>query len=67
MTMTSDTPTVDPPTRTTPKGMLWTGRVISAIPVLMMGGVGAAMLITSPDKIAEGMTKHGYPASAGRC
>jgi hypothetical protein len=66
MTMTSDVPTVDTPTRTTPKGMLWTGRVISAIPVLMMGGMGAVMLITSPDKISEGMTKYGYPANVGR-
>ena len=56
----------DEPTRTTPKAMLWIGRVISAIPVLMMGGVGAAMLITSPGKITEGMTKYGYPANVGR-
>jgi hypothetical protein len=66
MTMTSEAPIGDTTPRTTPKGMLWTGRVISAIPVLMMGGMGAAMLITSPDKIAEGMTKYGYPANVGR-
>jgi hypothetical protein len=51
---------------TTPKAMLWTGRVVSAIPVLMMGVMGAVMLIAYPDKITEGMTKYGYPANVGR-
>ena len=64
--MTAYTPTPDTPARTTPRGMLWTGRVISAIVALMMGGLGAAMLIASPDKITEGMTKYGYPATVGR-
>jgi hypothetical protein len=58
--------TTDAPTRTTPRAMLWIGRIISAIPVLMMGVMGAVMLITSPGKIAEGMTKYGYPANVGR-
>src|SRR4051812_9658195 len=52
--------------RGTSKGMLWAGRVISAIPILMMGGIGLVMMITSPDKVREGMTKYGYPASVGR-
>ena len=65
--MTADTPTTDiRSTNVTPKGMLWTGRVISAIPVLMMGGMGAFMLFAAPDKVTEGMTKYGYPANVGR-
>src|SRR4051794_6483195 len=58
--------TLDAPTRTTSKGMLWAGRVVSAIPVLMMGGVGLVMLFTSPKDLAEGMTKYGYPAGVAR-
>src|SRR3954447_6265549 len=58
--------TLDAPTRTTSKGMLWAGRVVSAIPALMMGGVGLVMFFSSPDKLAEGMTKYGYPAGVAR-
>ena len=50
----------------TSKAMLWTGRVISAIPVLMMGGVGLVMFFAAPEKVTEGMTKYGYPANVGR-
>ena len=65
--MTTDAPApVDEPTRTTPKGMLWTGRVISAIPVLMMAGMGTFMLVAKPQEAVDGMVKYGYPASAGR-
>src|SRR5947207_3125859 len=49
---------------TTSKGMLWTGRVISAIPILFMAGLGTAMLIAAPQKVKEGMTKYGYPPGA---
>jgi hypothetical protein len=56
----------DAPPNPTPKGMLWTGRVISAIPVLMMAGMGLVMLFAAPDKVAEGMTKYGYPAGVAR-
>jgi hypothetical protein len=56
----------DAPTRTTSKAMLWIGRVISAIPVLMMAGVGTVMFFAFPEKVIEGMTKYGYPASVGR-
>ena len=65
-TPATDTLTTDTRSPATPKGMLWTGRVISAIPVLMMGGMGAVMLFAAPDKIAEGMTQYGYPANVGR-
>ena len=64
--MTTDSPTDAPITPTTPKAMLWTGRVISAIPALMMGGMGTVMLFAFPEKIVEGMAKHGYPAGVAR-
>ena len=50
----------------TSKSMLWTGRVISAVPVLMMGVMGLVMFFAAPNKVAEGMTKYGYPAGVGR-
>ena len=58
--------TTDAPVPETSKAMLWTGRVISAIPALMMGVMGAVMVVAFPDKIVEGMTKYGYPANVGR-
>jgi hypothetical protein len=53
-------------TRATPKAMLWTGRVISAIPILMMGGVGTVIFFAAPGEITKSMTKYGYPVSVGR-
>ena len=50
----------------TSKGMLWTGWVISAIPVLMMGVMGAVMMVTSPNMVMDGMKKYGYPEYAAR-
>ena len=64
--MTADAPPDTTPSRPTSKGMLWTGRIISAIPVLMMGVMGAVMLVAFPDKAAEQMTKHGYPPGVTR-
>src|SRR5437762_12629211 len=58
--------TDDALTRTTPKAMLWTGWVISAIPVLVMGGVGLVMLFAFSGKFVKDMTKYGYPANVGR-
>jgi hypothetical protein len=52
--------------RSTPKAMLWAGRVVSAIPVLMMGVLGLVLFITKPAMITESMTKYGYPASAAK-
>lgn len=49
---------------TTPKGMLWTGRVISAIPILMMLGLGLFMLLFQSNAVKEGMVKYGYPERA---
>ena len=50
----------------TPKWMCWTGCVISAIPVVMMGVMAAVMLVTSPEKMFGGMRTYGYPENAMR-
>jgi len=42
----------------------WTGWIISAIPLLMMGGMGAAIMLFSRGMARDGMTKYGYPASS---
>ena len=44
------------------KGALWTGRVLSAIPVLMMSMSAVMKLVRNPQVIA-GMTRFGYPES----
>jgi hypothetical protein len=44
------------------KGTLWTGRVLSAVPVLLMGFSAVMKLIKHPSVI-EGMTKFGFPES----
>jgi hypothetical protein len=43
--------------------MLWTGRVLSALPVLMML-MGSVYGFTKPAEAQEGMSKYGYPKSA---
>jgi len=48
------------------KAMLWTGRVISAIPVIFMTIGGLFFLFFAPDKVVEGMVKYGYPAGAAK-
>ena len=50
------------PRPATPRWMLWTGRVISAIPVLFMGGGGIAMLF-NPKMMQEGLAAQGWPAN----
>lgn len=57
--------TTQEPAATTSTGMLWAGRVISAIPVLMMGVMGLVMLLFGQKTVAEGMAKHGYPTGVG--
>ena len=52
--MASDTQTARPS-----KAALWTGRVISALPVLMMLA-GAVFSFVKPAAAREGMVKHGY-------
>jgi hypothetical protein len=44
--------------------MCWTGWVISAIPILLTGVMGAVMAITSPRIVTDGMAKYGYPSRA---
>jgi hypothetical protein len=43
------------------KKMIWTGRVISALPVLMML-MGVVYSFAKPAAVQEGMAKYGYPA-----
>ena len=43
------------------KGMIWTGRVVSAIPVLLMV-FSAVMKFAKPAPVVEGMVRFGYPA-----
>jgi len=52
--------TIDSPQKSS-KALLWTGRIISAIPVLMMAGIGTVMLILRPDGVGDDMAKFGYP------
>jgi hypothetical protein len=48
------------------KAALWTGRVISAIPVLFMGFLASYFLIFKMAMVTEGMSQYGYPANAAR-
>jgi len=45
------------------KGILWAGRVLTAIPVLMMG-MSAAMKLARTPNVLEGWAKFGYPDSS---
>lgn len=57
MTATAETATIS---RTSvSKGALWTGRVISALPVLFML-FGAVFTFVKPDEARKGMLEHGY-------
>jgi hypothetical protein len=42
------------------KGLLWTGRIISAVPILFMAGLGTVILIFNPAVVTDGMVKYGY-------
>ena len=57
---------IDNPAHVPSKAMLWTGRVISAIPVIFMTIGGLFFLFFAPDKVVEGMVKYGYPADAAK-
>jgi hypothetical protein len=41
--------------------MLWTGRIISAIPILMMGVLGVVFYFANRAEFMKGLTDHGYP------
>jgi hypothetical protein len=43
--------------------LLWAGRILSALPVLVMG-FAAAFAFTRSPQVVEGMSKFGYPESA---
>ena len=43
------------------KGMVWAGRVVSAIPVLLMV-FSAAMKFAKPASVVEGMVRFGFPS-----
>jgi len=48
------------------KAVLWTGYVISALPVIFMSVAGLVFLFFASGKVIEGMTKYGYPSSAAK-
>src|SRR3954468_5154598 len=52
------------PARTS-KGVLWTGRVLSALPVLMIVG-GAIFGLAKPAMVTEQMTHYGYPEGVSK-
>lgn len=57
--MPADAPTA----KISPKPwLLWTGRILSALPVLIMT-LGAAMAFARPPQMVEGMNKFGYTES----
>ncbi len=49
----------------TSKKMLWVGRIISALPVLLLAGGGIFGLI-KPAGVEEGLTHFGYPVNVAR-
>ena len=57
MTTTSSSPK---PSR----ALLWTGRIISAIPVLFMAGIGLFLIIFKPEIVIKGTTDFGYPSES---
>jgi hypothetical protein len=45
------------------KAAWWTGWIISAIPILMMGVGGVLIMMLNRRMAEEGMAKHGYPGN----
>lgn len=60
----NEKPTLDPTTQTkpVPKGMLWAGRIMSALPCLLIAFAAVIKLTRSP-QVIEGFARSGYPAS----
>ena len=52
--------------QTPSKSTLWIGRIISAIPVLFMGGLGLYVLLVKPEMAADMHDKYGYPSDSAR-
>ncbi|HEU4385624.1 MAG TPA: DoxX family protein [Anaeromyxobacteraceae bacterium] len=46
------------------KGVIWVSRVLSAIPVLMMGFGGIMKILRNPMVLADWSTRFGYPDGA---
>ena len=63
--MTTQIDYQSPSNATTSKGMLWTGRVLSALPVLLMMGIGLAIMLFKPEEIEKGMKQYGFPEHSG--
>jgi hypothetical protein len=57
-TMTQGTKMATPQKR----WMIWTGRVLSAIPILLLA-MSAAFAFARTPQVVEGMSKYGYPES----
>jgi len=65
MSSVSQSPAITPSVAAavpTSKKMLWTGRVISAIPVLLML-LSAVMKLSKPAPVVQGFVRFGYPES----
>ncbi len=60
VSVNSATPAAAAPAAPASKKMLWAGRVVSALPVLLML-VGGVMSLLSPAAVAEGTAKLDYP------
>ena len=50
----------------TPKWMTWVGWAMTAVPALMMGGMGTVMGVLQPKEAVEGFEKYGYDANLFR-
>jgi DoxX-like protein len=65
MSSVTQSPAISPsaaPAASTSKKMLWTGRVISSIPVLLMV-FSATMKLIKAAPVVQGMPRYGYPES----
>jgi hypothetical protein len=49
-----------------PKWMKWVGWAMTAVPALMMGGMGTVMGVLQPKEAVEGFEKYGYDANLFR-
>ena len=65
MSSASQSPSIDPDgplAVPASKGMIWTGRVLSALPVALMV-FSAVMKFLKPAPVVEGFARYGYPES----
>src|SRR6185436_11638644 len=60
--------TTPPESSTTPREsrkLIWAGRIISALPVLLML-MGIVFSMVKPEEVSKGMAQHGYPESSAK-